>query len=134
MSRTGAAVAGALGVVIALTIAVHSLLPSAPTAGLAAADAHEPISILIADFDNLTGNALFDDSLEHAVKIGIEGASFIAAYPRSNALSQAKTLGLGETLDANVARLVAVRQDVKLVLAGSILLAAAWRLRTGFRD
>ena len=39
-----------------------------------------PISVLIADFENQTGNELFDGSLEQALNIGIEGAAFITSY------------------------------------------------------
>ena len=80
----------------------------------------EPISLLIADFDNQTDNPLFDGTLEQALSLGIEGASFVTAYRRDRALSQAQDLELGESLDEETARLVAVRQDVRMVLAGSI--------------
>lgn len=79
-----------------------------------------PVSVLIADFDNMTGDELFDGTLEQALQIGIEGASFITTYRRSSALSQAKELGLGDTLDENVARLISVRRGVNMTLAGSI--------------
>lgn len=81
----------------------------------------DPLSVLIADFDNQTGNPLFDGSLEQALNIGIEGASFITTYPRPSALKQAQTLELGDKLDEETARLVAVRQDVRMVLSGSIV-------------
>ncbi|MDH4072644.1 MAG: tetratricopeptide repeat protein [Gammaproteobacteria bacterium] len=84
------------------------------------AEPPKPLSVLIADFDNRTGNPLFDGSLEQALNIGIEGASFITAFSRPTALSQAKSLELGDKLDENTARLVSVRQDVRMVLAGSI--------------
>ena len=80
----------------------------------------EPISVLIADFDNRTGNPLFDGSLEQALNIGIEGAAFITTYSRTSALSQAKSLELGSALDEDTARLVSLRQDVRMVLAGAI--------------
>ncbi|MDH5241259.1 MAG: tetratricopeptide repeat protein [Gammaproteobacteria bacterium] len=80
----------------------------------------EPVTILIADFDNQTGDPLFDGSLEQALNLGIEGATFISTYPRTNALTQARELELGDTLAENVARLIAVRQGIGLTLAGSI--------------
>lgn len=80
----------------------------------------DPVSLLIADFDNQTGNPLFDGTLEQALAIGVEGASFVSAYDRRNALQQARDLALGEVLDEETARLVAVRQDVGMVLAGRI--------------
>ena len=49
------------------------------------AESIEPISVLIADFDNQTGDPLFDESLEQALNIGLEGATFITAYRRTSA-------------------------------------------------
>ncbi len=80
----------------------------------------DPVSLLIADFDNKTENPLFDGSLEAVLSLGIEGAAFVTAYPRTNALKQARDLSLGDALDEETARLVAVRQDVRMVLAGEI--------------
>jgi len=81
----------------------------------------DPVSILIANFGNNTGNPLFDGLLEQALVIGVEGAPHITSYERNNALSLATRLQDGvETLDAAAARLVAVREGIDLVLAGSI--------------
>ena len=41
----------------------------------------DPMSVLVADFDNRTGDASFDGALEQALAIGMEGASFISAIP-----------------------------------------------------
>jgi len=90
------------------------------TGGPEVVEEPDPISVLIANFDNQTGNELFDGSLEQALNIGIEGASFISSYSRNSALRQAQTLELGEELNEETARLVAVRQDVRMVLAGTI--------------
>jgi tetratricopeptide (TPR) repeat protein len=57
----------------------------------------EPLSILIADFDNRTGNPIFD-----------------------GALAEASRLGLGTKLDSDLSRLMAVRQGIDLVLLGAI--------------
>lgn len=81
----------------------------------------DPISLLIADFDNQTDNPLFDGTLEQALALGIEGASFVTAYPRNTALSQARRLELGDSLNLETARLVAARQDVRMVIGGAIV-------------
>ena len=101
---------------VALTLSVYMNINSGP----AVIEEMEPITILIADFDNQTGDPLFDGSLEQALNLGIEGAPFIATYRRSRALSQAQELELGETLAENVALLISVRQGISLTLAGSI--------------
>jgi tetratricopeptide (TPR) repeat protein len=80
----------------------------------------EPLSVLIADFDNQTGDPLFEGSLEQALQIGLEGASFIAGYERGVARKIAEQIQSTDGLDAEVAQLVAVREGIKLVLAGLI--------------
>jgi serine/threonine protein kinase/tetratricopeptide (TPR) repeat protein len=85
-----------------------------------AAPAHEPVSVLIADFENRTGDPVFQGSLEQALAIGIEGASFIGAYPRSEALRLQQQLAPGHALDLDLARLIAGREGIKVVLAGAI--------------
>jgi len=81
----------------------------------------EPISVLIADFDNKTGDELFDGTLEQALQIGLESAPFITGYRRDAAR---KLAGMLQTptgiLDEATARLVSVREGVKLVMAGGI--------------
>ena len=113
--KTDFVVIGVLSVALIFSVYLNFTQTGAP------AEEPDPVSILIADFDNQTGNPLFDGSLEQALSIGIEGATFINAYSRGNALKQAQDLELGQQLDEDTARLVAVRQDVRVVLAGSIV-------------
>lgn len=82
----------------------------------------EPVSVLIADFDNQTGDAMFDGLLEQALTIGIEAAPNVTAFQRTEAQSVAKTLSESEDdkLDQSTAQLVAAREGVQMVLAGSI--------------
>ena len=81
----------------------------------------EPLSVLIADFDNQTGDGLFDGTLEQALLIGLESAPFITGYRRDAALRVASTLQEGsDILNEATARLVSVREGIKLVMAGTI--------------
>jgi len=82
----------------------------------------DPVSILVADFANKTGDAVFDGALEQPLTIAMEGASFVYAYPRGDALNIARTQTVGSPtkLDAASARLVAFREGIKYVLAGSV--------------
>jgi eukaryotic-like serine/threonine-protein kinase len=90
---------------------------------------HDPMSVLVADFVNKTGDALFDGSLEQPFSAGIEGASFITAYPRRDALRAARRITPGTTkLDEGAARLVSQREAIKVVLTGVIEAAGS-----GFR-
>jgi tetratricopeptide (TPR) repeat protein len=82
----------------------------------------EPVSVLIADFDNQTGDAMFDGLLEQALTIGVESAPNVTAYLRTAAKKIARTLNddEGDRLDVGTAQLVAAREGVQMVLAGSI--------------
>jgi tetratricopeptide (TPR) repeat protein len=83
--------------------------------------AHDVVPVLIADFENLTGDSVFDRSLEQALAVAIERASFITAYPRRDAERVAAQLKPGTNrLDETLARLVSVREGIKVVLSGSI--------------
>ena len=82
---------------------------------------HDPVSVLIADFTNTTGDPQFDGVLEQSLGVAVEGASFVTAYDRRNALRVASQLNAGNALDEKVARVVAQREGVKVVLAGGIV-------------
>ncbi len=76
---------------------------------------HDPVSVVIADFQNDTGDPTFDRTLEPMLKRALEGASFISAYDR-NAIR--RTLGVRppEQLDEAAARELAVKQGLGVVL------------------
>ena len=82
--------------------------------------ARAPVSVLIANFDNRTGDSVFEGALEQVLGLGIEGASFITAYPRDQALRAMTEIARDKPLDEEHARLVAVREGIGLVLAGAI--------------
>ncbi|HMB72125.1 MAG TPA: tetratricopeptide repeat protein, partial [Gammaproteobacteria bacterium] len=102
----------------ALTVSVYlnitNLRGSGPDDTLA------PISVLIADFANGTGDEIFNGLLEQALTIGIESAPHIMALERSAAAVTAAELQPDAGLRADAARLVAVREGVDFVLVGSI--------------
>lgn len=102
---------------VALIFSVYLNVTSGPDE----IESHEPVSVLIADFVNETGDELFDGTLEQALQIGIESAPFVTGYRRDAALKLAATLAPIAALDEAAARLVAVREGVKLVMAGSII-------------
>ena len=82
--------------------------------------APDPVAVLVADFANRTGEPIFDGLMEQSVTVGIEGASFITAVPRAGAAKIARLIKAGDRLDENAARLVALREGVKVVLLGGI--------------
>ncbi|MBP7775858.1 MAG: protein kinase [Acidobacteria bacterium] len=79
-----------------------------------------PVSVLVADFENKTGDPVFDGVVEQALGLGIESASFVTQYPRRDALRVAAGIKAGARLDEQTARLVALREGVARVLVGSV--------------
>src|SRR6266446_4629281 len=83
--------------------------------------AHAPVSVLVADFTNHTGDPIFDDTLEPMFNVALEGASFINAFNRGNARKLAGQLPHPtDKLDEQAARLVAVSQGLAAVVTGSL--------------
>ena len=91
----------------------------------APASVRDPVSVLIADFDNRTGDEIFDGSLEQALALGVEDSSFVTAFSRREARRAADQIRAGGRLDEDVARLVARREGIKVVLAGTIAAAGS---------
>jgi len=81
--------------------------------------AHDPVSVVIADFQNSTGDAAFDRTLEPMLKLALEGAGFISAYSR---VEVARNLGVRppDVLNETAAREIAVKQGLGVVLSGEI--------------
>jgi tetratricopeptide (TPR) repeat protein/tRNA A-37 threonylcarbamoyl transferase component Bud32 len=81
--------------------------------------AHDPVSVVIADIQNSTGDATFDRTLEPMLKLALEGAGFISAYSR---VEVARNLGVRppDVLNETAAREIAVKQGLGVVLSGEI--------------
>ena len=87
----------------------------------ATAAAQPRSSVLVADFENRTGEAVFDGTLEPAFGLALEGASFVTSFNRGQARKIAAQLQPGSTaLDQTRARLVAVREGINVVTSGSV--------------
>ena len=84
--------------------------------------AHAPVTVLVADFTNSTGDPNFDETLEPMFNIALEGASFVNAYDRGHARKLAQNLPHPtDKLDEQAARLVAISQGVAAVVTGSLV-------------
>jgi eukaryotic-like serine/threonine-protein kinase len=82
---------------------------------------HQPVTVLVADFANHTGDPVLDDTLEPMINVALEGASFVNAYSRGDARKLAQKLpNPTDKLDLQSARLVAVDQGVNAVITGEI--------------
>jgi len=80
-----------------------------------------PVSVLVADFTNHTGDPVFDGTLEPMFNVALEGASFINAYSRESARKLAQKLPHpSDKLDEQAARLVAVGESVSAVISGDV--------------
>jgi tetratricopeptide (TPR) repeat protein len=86
----------------------------------AAVAPQEPVSVLIANFENRANEPLFDGLVEQALGVGIEGASFVSAYPRRDAVRLVSQIIPGGSLDEANAVLLARREGIKRIVAGSI--------------
>jgi tetratricopeptide (TPR) repeat protein/predicted Ser/Thr protein kinase len=107
--------AGLAAVLVVAGFLARSNFNSKPTAP------HAPVTLLIADFENKTGDPVFDGTLEPMLGIALEGAPFISSYNRGQAKKVAGRLQSGATrMDAALAQLVAVREGVNVIVTGSI--------------
>jgi serine/threonine protein kinase/Flp pilus assembly protein TadD len=78
--------------------------------------------ILITDFENLTGEEVFDKSLNTALSVSIEQSSYINVLPRrriNDVLRQMKKEDT-ELIDEAVGREIAVREGIKVILVPNI--------------
>jgi tetratricopeptide (TPR) repeat protein len=88
--------------------------------GTTAGPDRPPLSILIADFNNDTGDPLFEGTLESAFGLAMEGAAFVTVFDRGEARRTAAQLKPGATrVDDDLALLVAKREGIGAVLTGT---------------
>jgi len=114
-SKTGRWIALAVGVAVLVMAGIYGgyrLLnkPAAPVG---------PMTVLIADFNNHTGDGVFTGTLESTLKLALEGATFISAYDRT----RVRELGLKAitgTFDEPAAEAIAASQGLNVVVSGAI--------------
>jgi eukaryotic-like serine/threonine-protein kinase len=113
------AIAGALILAIAAGIAWF-MVKRQQTAN---SGTHAPVSVLVADFENHTGDPVLDNTLEPMLGLALEGASFVNIYGRGDARKLAKKLpNPSDKLDEQSAMLVAKEEEVNAVVTGEISL------------
>jgi len=112
-------VAGAAALAALLAVLAWWSLRHRPPA--VPAGPHKAQSVLIADFENKTGDPVFDGTLEPAFGLTLEGASFVTSYNRSAARKVAEQLQPGAmVLTQPLARLIAVREGIQVITSGAI--------------
>ena len=115
-TRWWLAAAAAAAIVAVLALASSSLIP------VRAGSLTEQDTIVLADFDNTTGEPVFDGALKVALAVALEQSPFIKVFPDDRAR---ETLRLMQRPpDARVtrtlARDIARREQLKALIAGSI--------------
>ena len=114
-AMVGALVAGSAALA-ALAFLLFKPAPRPPAKAL------EPVPLLVADFDNRTGDPVFDGALEQTFGLSLEGASTITVFDRRDAAELAGQLdpGSGKKLDLARAQLVCRSRGIKVLVGGSI--------------
>jgi eukaryotic-like serine/threonine-protein kinase len=79
-------------------------------------------TLVLADFNNATGETVFDEALKQALKVDLEQSPFLNVLSDQKVNQQLKFMGRpkGTQLTAELAREVCQRSQSKAVLAGSI--------------
>ncbi len=80
---------------------------------------HDPVSVVIADFDNRTSDPAFNRTLEPMLKRALEGAGFISAYDR-NAVARTLGMTIPDRFNDAAAKEAAQKQGLGIVLAGFV--------------
>ena len=110
----------AIGAIVLLITVAALGLPKKFFSGSSKA-AHPPVSVLVADFTNHTGDPIFDGTLEPMFNVALEGASFINAFNRGTAKKLAAQLPHpSDKLDEQPARLIALGQGINAVITGEL--------------
>jgi eukaryotic-like serine/threonine-protein kinase len=102
-------------------LALAALLPIACTASERRGARVDPISVVIADFVNSTGDPVFDVSLKHALAaaLGAEGLHVLGCTEVADSL-RAMNLSADERVTANLAWEIAIREEIDALVLGSI--------------
>jgi serine/threonine protein kinase/Flp pilus assembly protein TadD len=112
--------AKALGALVVTAVLGAPIVTYFLARGDVALGPREPMSVLVADLDNETGDESFDGAFEQALAIAMEGGGFINVYPRGSAQQIAERLQPGSGLDPTMSRLISRREGIEAILIGAI--------------
>ena len=79
-------------------------------------------SILLTEFVNTTGDAVFDDTLKQALTVQLEQSPYLNVVPQSRIQQALKLMGkpAGERISSEVGREICLREGFKAMTTGSI--------------
>ena len=108
----------AAGVLVVLIVAAVFYFRSRPSTGKLT----QQDTLVLADFTNTTGDAVFDGTLKQALAVDLEQSPFLRVLPNSRVRETLGFMGRSpdERLTTDVARELCVRSGSKAMLAGSI--------------
>jgi len=112
--------------ILIIVLAIVGILkfrhPGGESASKPVKTGQKPISVLIADFENKTGDPVFEGALEQAFGIGLEGASFIKMYDRTRARTLVNEMdpSADGKIKADSAQLLCSREGINVVISASI--------------
>jgi tetratricopeptide (TPR) repeat protein len=78
--------------------------------------------LLIADFENTTAEPIFDETLREGLAVALNQSQYVNVLPRSRVVEALHRMKRepGTPVDTNLGREICQREDVKVLLAGSI--------------
>ena len=86
-----------------------------------AAKNHPPVTVLISDFQNKSGNPVLTGVAEPMFQVAMEGSTFISAFNTGQAHKLAAAIRPGTTtIDEHLGRLIAMREGIGVVVGGSV--------------
>jgi eukaryotic-like serine/threonine-protein kinase len=82
----------------------------------------EKDSILVTDFTNTTGDAVFDGTLRKAMIVGLEQSPFLNVFPEERIREALKFMGRSsdERITRDIGREICQRKGIKAMLSGSV--------------
>jgi tetratricopeptide (TPR) repeat protein len=104
------------------TIIVVLVIGSSYLVSPGAVTLNERDTIVLADFENATGEPVFDGTLKVAMAVGLEQSPFLRVFPDERARETLRLMerAPGEAITRAVAREIAQREQLKAFLVGSI--------------
>jgi Tfp pilus assembly protein PilF len=110
-------VAAAIAAVVAVAGVASSYLLTTRAAALTAQD-----TIVLADFENTTGEPVFDGALKVALAVALEQSPFLKVFPDDRARETLRLMQRppDERVTESLAREIARREQFKALIAGSI--------------